>query len=362
MKKILITGSGGTPSTNFVRSLRQSPENFYLIGIDSNKYYLQRSETDERYLGPQADHPRYIDFLQDVIHDTAPELLYMQPDQEILVVSEHRNLLPVRTFLPDHATIKTCQDKFASFQKWRDSGLTVPNTIVINNEDDLHQAFQLFGSPIWIRAIISPGGGKGSFRAPDAAIAKAWIDFCAGWGNFVAAECLQEHTITWQSIWKDGELIVAQGRKRLYWEFGNRAPSGVTGLTGTGMTVSDPRVDELAQKAIHAIDPQPHGIFSVDFTYDRHGVPNPTEINIGRFFTTHFFFTSAGLNMPYIYVKLAYGEHPPMLDRRINPLPDGKLWIRGLDFLPILSDMNSVEQDEAAFIRRMKSLHRSKKP
>ena len=50
-------------------------------------------------------------------------------------------------------------------------------------------------------------------------------------------------------------------------------------------------VDEIALRAITAVDGSPHGIFSVDLTYDDEGVPNPTEINIGRFFTTHLFFT-----------------------------------------------------------------------
>lgn len=46
-------------------------------------------------------------------------------------------------------------------------------------------------------------------------------------------------------------------------------------------------------------------------TYDKNGVPNPTEINISRFFTAIYFFTKAGLNMPEIYKDLAiYGEKP----------------------------------------------------
>ena len=59
MKRILITGAGGSPSTNFVRSLRDAPERFHLIGADCNKYYLQRAETDERHLVPEADEPDY---------------------------------------------------------------------------------------------------------------------------------------------------------------------------------------------------------------------------------------------------------------------------------------------------------------
>ncbi|MFB0534914.1 MAG: carboxylate--amine ligase [Anaerolineae bacterium] len=346
MKRILITGAGGTPSTNFVRSLRVSSESFHLIGVDCNEYYLHRAETNERYLVPYADDKDYVPILKGIIQETKPDLIYSQPDQEIYRISKIRDELwaefGVRIFLPCHETIELCQDKLASYLKWRDAGLKVPETVRINSEQDLRSAFDKFGSPVWIRAIVSPGGGRGSFRAENYKAAKAWIDFCEGWGNFTAAECLRPNSTTWMSIWKNGELIVAQGRKRMYWEFANRAPSGVTGITGTGITISDPLVDEVALKAITAIDKQPNGIFSVDLTYDEEDVPNPTEINIGRFFTTHYFFTTAGLNMPYIFVRLAFDEEIPRILRTINPLTPGLAWIRGMDFLPVLTDEKTI--------------------
>ena len=73
-------------------------------------------------------------------------------------------------------------------------------------------------------------------------------------------------------------------------------------------------------------------------------VPNPTEINIGRFFTTHLFFTKAGLNMPYIFVKLAFGEKIPRIKKKINPLPENLAWVRGMDFLPILTDLTKIKK------------------
>lgn len=360
MKRILVTGAGGTPSTNFVRSLRKAPEKFYLIGADSNKYYLHRAETDERYLVPRADDSDYIEFLKQIIKDTKPDLIYMQPDQEIAIISRHRDELPVKCFLPSDKTIEICQNKFESYKKWKKAGLKVPKTLFIRDEKDLKTAFSSLATPIWIRAIVSPGGGKDSFRAPDLEIAKAWINYCNGWGNFVAAECLQAESVTWQSIWKDGQLIVAQGRKRLYWEFANRAPSGVTGLTGTGVTISDPAVDEIAEKTIRALDEKPNGIFSVDLTLNKDGVPNPTEINIGRFFTTHLFFTNAGLNMPYIFVKLALGETIPPIPKKINPLEPGLVWIRGLDFYPTLTNLEHIKLYEDKFSKRREKIRENR--
>src|SRR5207247_1382111 len=161
-------------------------------------------------------------------------------------------------------TIEICQDKFESYRVWKAAGLAVPETIRVKDESDLVRAFDQLGRPIWLRAAVSPGGGKGALRVDSLVMARAWLDFCDGWGEFVAAECLGQDSLTWTALYKDGELIVAQGRKRLYWELGNRAPSGVTGITGTGVTIADPLVDEIAIAAIHAIDPAPNGIFAVD--------------------------------------------------------------------------------------------------
>ncbi len=352
MKRILVTGAGGTPSTNFVRSLRESGEDFYLIGVDCNEYYLQRSETDESHLVTTADDPDYLPILRHVIAETGAEMVYSQPDQEIALIGANRDEFGVRTCLPDQRTIEICQDKFESFRLWKAAGIRVPETIVVRDEADLAAAFERFGSPVWLRAIVSPGGGKGSFRAADLRVAKAWLDFCEGWGNFTAAECLEPDSITWTALYDRGDLVVAQGRKRIYWEFANRAPSGVTGITGTGVTVSDPELDDLARRCIEALDPKPHGIFAVDLTYDRDGVPNPTEINIGRFFTTHLFFTRAGLNLPHLLVKVAFGEELPPIPQRINPLKPGLAWVRGMDFLPVLTDVEAIQRSVDALAAR----------
>jgi hypothetical protein len=145
------------------------------------------------------------------------------------------------------------------------------------------------------------------------------------------------------SIWHEGKLVLAQGRRRLYWELAKIAPSGISGATGGGMTTSDPQLDEIATNAVLAVDAAPHGLFGVDLTYDRDGVPNPTEINIGRFFTTHHFFTALGVNMPYIFVKLGCGEDVEIPERHVNPAPDGMVWIRGLDIEPVLTSMDEIE-------------------
>lgn len=118
---------------------------------------------------------------------------------------------------------------------------------------------------------------------------------------------------------------------------GALSPSGVTGVTKVGETFADSVVDTVAQKACKAVSVEPHGIYGVDMAYDHNRVPNPTEINISRFFTTVEFFAQAGLNMPVILKDLCLHQRFPSLPSVCNPLPDGLLWIRGMDTPPLLT-------------------------
>lgn len=219
---------------------------------------------------------------------------------------------------------------------------------MIHSEEDLRRAFSQLGDEkgrIWLRASSIGGGGKGAVPTADFSMAKSWIDHYKGWGEFVAASMLTPDTVTWLSIWHQGELVVAQSRERRGWTHGNRSISGVTGVTKVGVTCDDSEVTRIAIDAVKAVAAEPHGIFGVDMAYDRNGVPNPTEINISRFFTTVLFFTTAGLNLPEIFKDIAlYGEFPK-LEKKINPLPSGLLWLRGMDVVPRLMTEDDISRE-----------------
>lgn len=357
VKRILVGGAGGTPALNFIRSLKKIKEKFYLIGITCNKFDLCKAKrfVNASFLVPPACDKKYIPVLKQIICETRPHFMHAQNDEEIFAVSRHRQELDVKTFLPRHEIIEICQDKFKSAQKWENSGLRVPRTFLINSMSDLKEAFSRIKGKVWVRAIAG-AFGKWSLPTDDLNFARMWIEYYKGWGKFTVAEYLSPESITWLSIWKDGNLIVAQGRKRLYWEFSNRSISGVTGITGTGITMSDKLLDDLAQKAIYAIDSRPNGIYGVDLTYDRSGIPNPTEINIGRFFTTHQFFSEAGLNMPDIYVKLVFGEKIPIIKKKINPLKNGLAWVRGMDIEPVLTSLAEIESYQKRLRERLSKI------
>jgi hypothetical protein len=341
MAKILIAGAGGVPSENVIKSLMSTDDNDQIYGMGSEPSDLILSAAEKKYIVPYAVHPQYKEKLIRILADARPDLTHFQNDIEILEASKIRNdILATGTklFMPSHDVIEKCVDKAKSAAIWATQGIPIPKTIDIGSPVDLKRAFDLLANKdgqIWLRAKVG-GGGKGALPTSDYEFARRWIDRFKGWGGFTAAQLLTDKTVTWLSIWHEGELVVAQTRKRKSWNFGNRTLSGVTGVTGVGETYSSSQVDSISMDAIRAIDPRPHGIYGVDMTYDDQGIPNPTEINISRFFTTVYFFTKAGLNMPKIFKDIALHDRFPSLEKKINPLPDGILWIRSMDREPLM--------------------------
>jgi carbamoyl-phosphate synthase large subunit len=348
MARIQVGGAGGAPSNNFIRSLRESQRDDYIIGTTCVPSDLFLADAEEKYVVPPAMASDYAQKILALIGNVKPDLLHLQNDYEVKAISRLRGqveALGTRLFLPAADTIEICVDKLKSYAIWQKSGVRVAETLLLKDENDLKTAFNRLGSTIWVRAVEG-AAGRGALPANNYEFAKIWIDHFKGWGTFTASELLSENSITWQSIWYEGELVVAQTRRRRSWNFGNRTLSGVTGITGVGETCSEPLVDRIAQDAIYTIDKKPHGIFSVDLTYDFSGFPKPTEINIGRFFTTHYFFTKAGLNFPEIYCNIALEGKFPVLDKKINPLPNGLIWIRGMDQEPVLTTIEKLAEFE----------------
>jgi len=351
--RIQVGGAGGAPAHNLIRSLREAHPDDYLIGTSSVASDLILADVDEAHLVPYAYSADYEDALLSVLKRSKPELLMVQHDFEVLAVSRLREKIRsegVSLFLPAPETIETCVDKYRSYEVWAEGGLRVPLTRLIRSEADVDAAFQELRRPVWLR-MRTGGGGRGAIATRDPHFAKLWIERLGGWGEFTAAEKLSSVSVTWSSIWHEGALVVAQSRRRLGWAMGDRAPSGVTGVTRIAETLSDPEVDQCALSAIRAVDSRPHGVFSVDMTLDQAGTPCPTEINIGRFFTTIYFFTAAGLNMPAICRNIALTGDVPSFDRKINPLPVGLMWLRSMDRQPVICSVEEFRRIEAEGFR-----------
>jgi carbamoyl-phosphate synthase large subunit len=295
---------------------------------------------------PRATDADYLPVLKQLVEEHKIDLIIVTRPIEMLTVARDREKVGTRTFLPKAETLELCNDKIASYAKWKAAGVPVPPSMRIYKEEDLKKAFKDFGPELWLRDI-GGAGGKGSLPVSDMETAVGWINIRKGWGSFMAARRLTSRTVTWESIWRNGKLVAAQGRERHYWEFAALTPSGVTGITGSGETVSDPVVDDIAQRAIKAVDPSPNGLMGVDMTYNQEGVPCVTEINGGRYMNGGVvLYSGAGISFPYLTVQAGMDELPKNWTPKINPLPPGIVCVRGMDVEPVLLKKDKIKQAE----------------
>lgn len=338
MKRILVTGAGGSAGINFIRSLRLSNETIYIVGTDISRYHLELSRADINYLVPSFDEPGYIDTINRIIEKEKIEFLHCQPDTELRVISENREKIKTRTFLPSKEAIRIALDKMKFNQHMEKNNIPVAKSFLIIKPEDIKNAIKKLTSigneKMWVRATEG-AGSKATLPVINYDQARMWIEYWdrmkdAKYGEFMMSEFLPGKEFAFQSIWKSGKLITSQARERIEYVFGNRMPSGQSSTPTVAKTVHRDDVNKIATEAIKALDKNANGIFCVDLKESKKGIPCVTEINVGRFFTTTLFFSEAGSNMPYYYIKMGFGEQLSDLPK-YNALPKDLYWIRQID-------------------------------
>lgn len=338
LKRILVTGAGGSKAINFVKSLRMAPERLYIVGTDCNKYHLELSNSDKKYLVPNCKDTKYVSVLNKIIKEEDVGMICPCPTIEVEAISERRDDIEARLFLPSRETIKLCGNKLRLNKVLGDNGVPVPESYQVKDEGDLETCLPKLLrknlGQVWLRAIRG-AGSRGALPVKDVDVAKAWIKYWSwkkrlGYGDFMLSEYLLGREYAFQSLWKDGELITSQARERLEYLFGDLTPSGQSSSYVVGKTVHNEKINQICTQAVEVFDGGASGVFCIDLKQNVNGIPCITEINAGRFFTTSNFLTEAGSNMPYYYVKLGYNEEMPQLPK-YNAVPEGWYWIRVMD-------------------------------
>jgi len=318
-------------------SLLEAPENFYIVGVDSNKFHLELSLANKKFISPRYTSPDYVEFLNKIIKIEEVEVLCPQVTKEVEILSEVREKLKARLFLPAKETIRLCSNKWLLLNKLCENKIPTPESYLVEKPEDLDFIIPKLlekSSYVWLRAVKG-AGSKAHLPIRSSDVAKAWIKYWEEkegltYGDFMVSEFLPGREFAFQSLWLDGEIVTSAVRERLEYLYGNLTPSGQSSSYFVGRTVHRDDVNMICTKAVKVVDPKASGIFCIDLKENSEGVPCITEINAGRFFTTSYFITKAGLNMPYMYVKLALGEKfgsPP----KYNGVPENLYWVRLMD-------------------------------
>ena len=316
MTTVLVSGAGGSGSNNLIRGLRRISPPVRLVGTNADRFSLARSTADVNYLLPYGSRvDEYLPSLRRVIEAESIDLVIPNSDTESVVLATHREQVPARLFLPTADATLTLRDKASTARKLEAGGVRVAATRIVEELDALPRYFDELGNPdiVWCRQRRA-SGSRGSLPVYSPQQARFWIEF---WGQhrgvphdeFTISEYLPGRDFACQSIWKDGQLLIAKTCERLEYLFGENMPSGTSSTPSVGRLCNDPRVNTICETAIPLLDARATGVFAMDLKEARDGWPCVTEINNGRFFQITPAFNEVGRhNMAEIYVRLALGE------------------------------------------------------
>jgi len=351
---ILVTGAGGGGSNNLIHSLRKMSFPVEIIGTNASEFWLARSTADKNYLIPWAGSgEKYLEALNYVIRQCDVGLIIPNNDNEAVAVSESRDSVETRTFLPSPKSVRTFRDKFALHEALERIGVRTARTVVVEDLSRLPEYFEKIGSPrkVWVRQRRA-SGSRGSLPVSKPEEAEFWIRYWNSYrgvavDEFTVSEFLPGRDFACQSIWNQGELVIAKTCERIEYLFGENMPAGTSSSPRVGRLCVDERVNDICQRAIGGIDPSATGVFAMDLKEDEDGNPCVTEINNGRFFMITPVFNLVGRhNMAEIYVKLALNEgYEVEPSERFTDVGEETIYLlRSVDHEPIILTESELEQ------------------
>ena len=289
-----------------------------LTGTDSDRTSLQLNLfIDTAYRLPSVEKRNYLQALNKVVEKEHVQAVFPQPDQEVGHVSEEREKLHAKVFLPDQRTVSACLDKFQALTIWNKKGLRKEPAVLSAEDESVLQRIKDLQYPCWIRAREGAGGLL-SCKATDSKIVEHWVRFHWDQGiktDFIAEEYLPGRDYCFMSLWNQGSLVTSMIRERLSW-VGHRLV-GTGGTSKLNHVVHSVTINNKAQEAIRAISKSPHGIFCVDLKEGADSIGYPTEINC-RFTTNVHYLTLASVklghpewNFPWLAARIILDEEIP---------------------------------------------------
>ena len=158
--KILVTGAGALLGQGIIRSLKKSSlSDLKVIAADPSPLSAGLYWTDERYLLPKASDPFFIEGLIHVIKLSKPDLIIPGTDVELMILALNKQKLEVeygvKVLVSDPRVIEIADDKYKTFEFFRDNGFTPPESCLPGDEKQL---IEKVGFPL----IVKPRNGARS--------------------------------------------------------------------------------------------------------------------------------------------------------------------------------------------------------
>jgi carbamoyl-phosphate synthase large subunit len=340
---VLVTGvGGGGHGHEIVKALRLARTRYRLVGTDVSPSSFGFRDVDTRHVLPLASDPGYVGALLDVCRKEGVQVLATGSEPELRAVATHRGLFQSEGLLVlvnSSAVLDACLDKWATVQRLAEKGFAVPESVLLENEDEWRRVKRL---PAVVKPVVGGGGSQLVFVARDEEELRFFTRYLFKLGRRPLVQeymgtPADEYTVGVLST-LDGTLVGSLAMRRsilaglaaktrvprLGAEGG--PPLALSSGISQGAIVEAPEVRKRCEEMAVALGSR--GPFNVQVRWVD-GEAVPFEIN-PRFSGTTGFRALAGHNEPDILIRHhLFGEPVPAVSYRCGPA------LRGLaDWVP----------------------------
>jgi hypothetical protein len=343
--KILITGVGGPTPRSFSIALKKYSryKTYELIATDINPLSMGLYQSDlfnKSYVIPRCNDASYWDIINEIVRTNQVELAVILPELEVIEWSKRaeEGKLPCKALLPGSKIAGLLVDKAKMTELLDSLDLVPPSVEFDRNIIDFSSVFNKLGADFWVRSSNGTSG-LGSLKVDGVESLKNWIQINPGVKTFLASVFLPGRNLACKLLYFEGKLIRSACAERINYIMAKVAPSGITGNTSFGRLLNEPKLVEVATKAMDELfkvsgSPK-HGFFTVDFKEDADGTPFITEVNVRHVAFTQCF-AAGGANFAEDTIRIMDEDPNYNYNYNMYEFEKGLIFLRDVDSLPIM--------------------------
>lgn len=326
---VIVTAAGAPGAPSIMKSLRLNGErSIEIVGTDMNPDAVGLLMAERGHVVPAGTDPEFVPTMLDLAGKEGADVILPLATYELMAFSENVSEFEeagTRIPVSPPEALRIANDKGLLYDLVRERSLPSPDSVMVDSHDAFVQAVERLGYPD-NPVCFKPRIGKGSrgFRVldpkadrydllmnhkPTSTIStleemSPVLSRADPFPSLVVMEYLPGIEYSVDLLLRGGETLAVLPRPREITKLG---------ISFMGRIEKNPEIEELASEIAHGIGLQYN--INMQFKMSADGVPKIIEIN-PRVSGTIVMCTGAGVNLPYLGVKLALGEDVPPVEPR----------------------------------------------
>jgi len=323
---VLVTASGAPGAPGIIKSLRLNGERkIRIVTTDMNPESYGLFVAERGYVVPPGASTEYIPRMLEIAEKEEVDVLLPLSTYELMPLSKNKakfERVGTKVMVSDPKPLEIAINKGKLYEFLRKKEIPTPDAIMVNSLAEFERAVFKLGYPdvpVCVKPQISKGGR--GFRIlkkdvdkvdllinykPDNTITTlediiSILEIANPFPKLVVMEYLPGKEYSVDLLVKEGEPLITIPRSRDLTKLG---------ISFIGTVEDNKEIREMANKIVRAIGLDYN--INLQLKYSSEGIPKIIEVN-PRVSGTIVLCTGAGVNMPYLGVKMALGEEIPQI-------------------------------------------------